>query len=263
MRERYLCLAAFVIGCSRDPSSASVTTPRPAVLPVWSVATETNRAVPDPMCTCATPNSSPAPSKFEADCDERFAVCGDVHYMEYLARMPSLPDRDRLGRLLVVHEVETMIWDATITFPAPPNKRYAMHDSAMRVHRGDVIPTPQGRARVVQIYRSWSDGNDDGRVRLHFDDRYDPERQELLFVSSGAPSHVHNLTITLIAASGGVAEIMTRGPGPETLRHVKRGDRIATGDGDESYPVIEVVDGRAPDAELGWVTIDTTRTTPF
>jgi hypothetical protein len=176
-----------------------------------------------------------------------------VRYVEYLARVPSLPRRDRLGKLLVIHEVESMIYDATITFAAPRSAAYAVHDSTMRVHRGDIIPTPHGQARVVQVYRSFVDGDDDGRVRLELFERFASESPELLYVSSGAPSNLDGLPITLIAASGGLADVVVRRGTTETLYHVKKGDKIDT------FPVVEVVDGRVPDAELGWVTIDTTK----
>jgi hypothetical protein len=254
MKNRVLCLLTFFIGCSRTPvTSLATTTVRPAVPPVWEIETQTNRQTPDPACTCASPESFPAPTKFEAECDERFAVCGDVHYVEYLARLPSLPHRDRLGKLLAVHRVESMIYDATITFPSPRNPAYAVHDSTMRVHRGDIIPTPHGPARVVQVYRSFSDGDDDGRVRLHFFDRFASASPELLYVSSGAPSSLDGGLITLIAATGGAADVVFQRGVTETLFHVRKGDTIGT------FPVVEVVDGRAPDAELGWVTIDTTK----
>jgi hypothetical protein len=199
----------------------------------------------------------PAPTDFEEECRERFAVCGDIHYAEYLARVPSVPDRDRLGKLLVIHEVESMIYDATITFAAARSPAWAPHDSIMRVHRGDVIPTPRGRARVVQVYRSFLDGDDDGRVQLHFFERFAPATPEFLYVSSGGPSNLDGTAITLIAARGGEADLVTQKAGTETLLHVKKGDTITTAHG--TFPIVEVVDGRIPNAELGWVTIDTTK----
>jgi hypothetical protein len=244
---RRLILLVVLFAChheEEDPGKG----PRPAVPPVWAVG-QTNRTPPDPACTCATPESSPAPSPWDKECDERFAVCGSVHYPEFIGRT-NAKGLDAMEKLLALHFVESQIYDATIELPAPKNPAYADHDAQMRVHRGDIIPTPRGRARVVQIYPPTQNGTDDGYVRFRLLDAFAFENSRLLFVSSGGPSQLDGEALTLVRADGNEADLVHSG----ASLHVKKGDRIKTARG--SYPIIEIVNGKI-DGALGWVTIDT------
>jgi hypothetical protein len=252
--KRVLCLV-FCLACSRvDAEADDATKPlRPSVGPVWAVARQVGMQPPTPNCTCASPESSPARTPWEHECDEPRAVCGDVHYREFIDRTKPERGRDRLGTLLTTHFVESMIYDATIMFAAPPSASYADHDAQMRVHRGDVIPTPHGRARVVQIYRSFVEHDDDGRVRLRFLDPLATYKPWLLHVSSGAPSHLDGEALELVRAASGEADIVTE---TAAALHLKKDDVFKTKRG--AYKVVEVVDGRIEGA-LGWVTLDTLR----
>jgi hypothetical protein len=163
-----------------------------------------------------------------------------VHYAEYLARVRP---RDSFGVLLATHYVESMVYDATISF------RVAAGDSTYRVRVGDIVPTTRGRARVVQVYRSFVDNWDDGRVTLR---SLESRANANVFVSSGAPSHVRGIAMTMVHANAGVATIVVVDGGTRTLE-VKKGDRIATSRG--SLRVADVVDG-VMDGAIGWVEIE-------
>jgi hypothetical protein len=248
--KRAVLLGAFALAaCSRDPQG----TPRPTASPVTSVEVQAGLVPPNPMCTCNSPESKPAPSKYEAECNERFARCGNVHYAEYLARSPDAPEVDRVGKLLATHKVESMIYDATVSFSAVATKEYSAHDSTMRVHIGDVIPTPRGRARVVQVARSFAEGWDDGHVRLHFLEMLPHEKTAWVYVSSGAPSHIGDVALTMMSAEHSRAAVVMVDGGVQTTLELAPGDSVTTSKG--TYRVVDVVDGIVGDA-LGWVTID-------
>ncbi len=238
--SRWLLMAAAA--CSRTPSAdvAPPETLRPSAAPVLSVSVQSGLRTPDPACTCASPESSPAPSKYETECNAN-AACEEIHYAEYLRRTPR---RDALGVLLSTHYVESKIYDATISFPARDG------DSTFRVSVGDIVPTPRGRARVVQVHRSFVRDWDDGYVTLHL---LEPSRDERakVFVSSGAPSHVHGVAVTMVQAARGSATIVFA-DGPTRL-DVKKGDAVTMSVG--RVRVTDVIDG-VKDAALGWVEFD-------
>ena len=209
------------------------------VSPVLSVQAQTNLRAPDPACTCASPESFPAPSKYESECG-MLSVCEDVHYAEYNARVrPPHP----LGVLLATHYVQSRVYDATISF------RVAAGDSTFRVQIGDIVPTPRGRARVVQVYRSFVDNWDDGRVTLKL---LEARATANVFVSTGAPSHAHGVTMTMVHAGAGVGTIVVVDGTTRTI-DVKKGDRITTSHG--ALRIADVVDG-VMDGAIGWVEID-------
>jgi hypothetical protein len=246
---RAILLCSMLAACSREPQG----TPRPTLSPVTSVEAQTGLVPPNPACTCNSPESTPAPSKYEAECNERFAKCGDVHYAEYLARTPGAPELDKVGTLLRTHMVESMIYDATISFSQPATTEHVAHDSMMRVHIGDVIPTPRGRARVVQVARSFVEGWDDGRVTLHFLETFPREKPAWVYVSSGAPSHIDGVALTLMSTEHAKAAVVMIDAGVKSTLELKKGDELRTSKG--KYRVVDVVDGIVGDA-LGWVTID-------
>jgi len=163
-----------------------------------------------------------------------------VHYAQYAARVHA---RNPFGVLLATHYVQSRVYDATISF------RVAAGDSTYRVRVGDIVPTPRGRARVVQVYRSFVDDSDDGHVTLH---PLDARATANVFVSSGAPSHVRGIAMTMVHAGAGVATIVILDRTTRTL-DVKRGDAIATSRG--PLHVADVVDG-VMDGAIGWVEID-------
>lgn len=220
---------------------AAVGQARPSVSPVLSVSAQSGLRAPDPACTCASPESFPAPSKYEAECTAG-AACEDIHYAAYLARKPQ---PNALGVLLATHYVQSRIYDATISF------RGRNADSTFRVSIGDVVPTPRGRARVVQVHRSFVQDWDDGYVTLHL---LEPSRDERgkIFVSSGAPSHVRGIALTMVQAVNGVARVVVVDGTTRTL-DVKKGDRISTSRG--ALHVADVVDG-IQDGPIGWVELD-------
>jgi hypothetical protein len=239
-----LALFVLLVACSREQPVISTTgtgTLRPSVSPVLTVSAQTGLQAPDPACTCASPESSPAPSKYEGECTGR-AVCEDVHYAEYVARERQ---PHAIGVLLATHYVESKVYDATISFPARDG------DSTFRVRIGDVVPTPRGRARVVQVHRSFVENWDDGYVRLHL---LEPSRdlRGKIFVSSGAPSHVHGVAMTMVHAAGGVGTIVIVDGTTRTI-DVKKGDGVSTSTG--AVHVTDVVDGYE-DGAIGWVEID-------
>lgn len=242
------CVLLLMVACTQRPSGPH----RAAVPPVLTVEAQTGLVAPH-KCLCASPESIPAPSRFESECHEQFAQCGRVHYPDYLARSPETPEIDRVGKLLRTHYVESMIYDATISFAAPATQAFVAHDSTMRVHIGDVIPTPRGRARVIQVKRSFAERWDDGEVTLHYLERFPKEHTQWVNVSSGAPSHIDDVAITMMSAEGGkAAVVMVDGAITKTLE-LSKGDRLATSKG--TFRVVDVVDGIVDDT-LGWVTID-------
>jgi hypothetical protein len=246
-----LCLA-FCLACSKN-DKPTAPAPSPRVSPAWAVATQVG-LTPKTVCTCATPGSSPAPTPYEAECDAS-GVCGDVHYAEFLERTMPWRQRDRLGRLLEVHEAPSFtlvvpVYDATVMFEAPESAAYVEHDSQMLVHVGDVIPTPQGTARVVQIHRSFVEGEDDGRVELHFLERFTNTEWGSLYVTTGAPSHLDGHALMLMSASGGDADIAIDGGAPQ---HVRKEQTIKLGA--RSFRISDVASGRG--SPFAWVTLDT------
>ena len=241
--------ALVVVSCAqRDPSPAMTKRPtaRAPVAPVMSVEARGGLVTPDPACTCASPESAPAPTPYEGDCEAWLAVCVDVRYPHFLAREPRAAS---LGVLLSTEYVESRVYDAIVSFPER-GAGIVTHDSTMRVAIGDIVPTPRGRARVVQVHRSFVETWDDGRVTLRMLEIHD-ETRALLFVSSGAPSHVGGVALTMTRAASGKATIAL---GERTVT-VAKGDRLVTDAG--SFPVVDVVDG-VVGAERGWATIDTT-----
>jgi hypothetical protein len=135
------------------------------------------------------------------------------------------------------------VYDATISFRAPAG------DSTFRVRIGDVVPTPRGRARVVQVYRSFVENWDDGRVTLR---QLEARASANVFVSSGAPSHVRGVAMTMVRANAGVATIVVVDGTTRTL-DVKKGESITTSRG--AVRVADVVDG-VMNGAIGWVEID-------
>jgi len=233
--KRVVLLAAFVFGCP----AIAIAQGRPSVTPVLTVQAQTNLRAPDPACTCASPESFPAPSKYDGDCD-MMSICVDVHYAHYLERVRPV---NPLGVLVATHYVESRVYDATVSFAA------AGGDSTFRVRIGDVIPTPRGLARVVQVHRSFVENWDDGRVTLHLLEARDRTN---VFVSSGAPSHTRGVAMTMVRANGGVATIVVVDGATRTL-DVKKGDRITTSRG--ALRVADVVDG-VQDGAIGWAEIE-------
>jgi hypothetical protein len=228
-------LVAFILGCP----AIAIAQGRPSVTPVLSVQAQTNLRAPDPACTCASPESFPAPSKYADECS-MFTFCFDVHYAEYLARVRP---PETFGVLLATHYVESQVYDATISF------RASAGDSTFRVRIGDVVPTPRGRARVVQVYRSFVESWDDGRVTLR---QLEARASANVFVSSGAPSHVRGIAMTMVRANAGVATIVIADGTTRTL-DVKKGDGITTSRG--ALRVADVVDG-VMNGAIGWVEVD-------
>ncbi len=243
-----LVMLAVTIACSREEGPH-----RPSVPPALTTAVAQKVVPPVPSCTCNNTESTPAPSKWEAECDEPLAVCGDLHYAEYLARNPKTPEIDRVGTLLATHMVESMVYDATISFSAS-GAGFAAHDSTFRAHIGDVVPTPKGRARVVQVHHSFVEGWDDGRVTLHFLEVWPHERASYVYVSSGAASHIDGVALTMTAANGGKASVVVDDGGASKALTLQAGDSLATSKG--SFRVIDVVNGVA-EGPLGWAVIDT------
>jgi hypothetical protein len=235
MKPMSLLGAALLVGV---PAMA-MAQGRPSVSPVLSVNAQTGLRAPDPACTCASPESFPAPSKYADECS-LLTICMDVHYAEYDARVRST---NAFGLLLATHYVESMVYDATISF------RTSDGDSTYRAHIGDVVPTPRGRARVVQVYRSFVENWDDGRVTLRL---LEPRTSSNVFVSSGAPSHVHGIAMTMVRANAGVATIVVVDGTTRTL-DVKKGDVVTTSRG--ALHVANVVDG-VMDGAIGWAEID-------
>lgn len=140
---KWAAVAMFVAACSRQASPASVhenAEARGEVPAVFDAGAPSGLVAPDPACTCASPESSPAPTPFEVECEGWLADCEDLHYASFDARA----GRASKGVLLATHEVESKVYDATISF----STRGA--DSTMRVSIGDLIPTPRGVARVVR-----------------------------------------------------------------------------------------------------------------
>ena len=240
-----------LFGCSREEPPV-VRAHRPMVPPVMTVTAQTGLVAPH-KCLCADIDSLPAPTPYEEECGETGARCGRVHYPDYLARTPDAPELERLGTLVTTHYVESMIYDATISFRVPATADFVAHDSTMRVHAGDVVPTPRGRARVIHVRRSFNVKWDDGEVLLHFLEEKPHEKARWVYVSSGAPSHIDGITLTMLSAEGGRAALaMDDGGGVKIIELVK-GSRLTTSKA--SFKVVDVVDGRVEDA-LGWVTLD-------
>ena len=103
---------------------------RPTVSPVLVVSVQSGLRAPDPACTCASVESFPAPSKYEAECTGG-AVCEEIHYSHYLARKRT---PGALGVLLATHYVQSRVYDATISFSARGGH------STFRVSVGDIVP---------------------------------------------------------------------------------------------------------------------------
>ncbi len=236
--KHVVAFVALLMACSREVETLGP--PRPSVTPTLAVSVHSGLRAPDPACTCASPESFPAPSKYEAECAGS-AVCVDVHYAEWVARTRQ---SDALGALLATHYVESKLYEATISFPARGG------DSTYRVSIGDVVPTPRGRARVVQVHRSFVDDWDDGYVTLHL---LEPERdvRGKVFVSSGAPSHVRGVAMTMVRAEAGIATLVVA-DGSVRKVDVKKGDAITTSAG--VAKVDDVVNGIVG-STIGWVEI--------
>ncbi len=235
-------MRSTVIWIALTTTVVAIAQTRPSVTPVLSVTAQTGLRPPDPACTCASVESFPAPSKYDGECVAGVA-CEEIHYAEYLARK-ALPDP--LGTLRATHFVQSRVYDATVSFRARAG------DSTFRVRVGDIIPTPRGRARVVQVYRSFVESWDDGRVVLRLLETQSSVDRTKIFVSSGAPSHVRGVAITMTHASGGVASLVVVDGTTRTL-DVRRGDTIPTSNG--SFHVVDVVDGLL-DGPIGWVVVD-------
>ena len=164
------------------------------------------------------PASVPEPTPYDAECDAPGAVCGyhAAHSTEYLGD----------GAYEVV-----VFW--------------------MHARVGNVIPTPDGRARVTRIMPQSHPGAGDEWVQLHFLEPTRPMPPNVQAIALGDEVLVANNRVTLSNVEGDVATVSFFG---ETAQSVRAGDIVASTHSGDGFGVVEVVAPR-PGAEIGWMLV--------